>query len=54
MTTYTHKLTNETYKPVKNGSQLFEGEVVTGVFFTVKETGQYKFMSDHQIMRLLK
>jgi len=50
MTTYTHKLTNDTYKPVRISTE----DNISGVVFFVKETEKEKFLSNHQIERLLK
>ena len=50
MKTFTHRLTDQTYSPVKNSSE--DGN--TGVVFLVKETGEERFLTDHQIRRLLK
>ena len=50
MKTFTHKLTDHIYTPVKISSE--DGN--TGVVFFVKETGKEKFLTNHQIERLLK
>lgn len=50
MKTFTHKLTSQTYSPVRNSSE----DGLTGVVFLVKETGKERFLTDHQISRLLK
>lgn len=50
MKAFTHKLTNHTYQPVRNSSE--DGNA--GVVFLVKETGEERFLTDHQISRLLK
>lgn len=56
MKTYTHKLTNETYTAIKQASKPspIDSEMLTGVIFRVSESGIEKFMTDHQIEKLLK
>lgn len=46
MKTYTHKLSGQTYSPIKT--------VVDGVLFSIIETGEKKELSNNQIKFLLK
>jgi hypothetical protein len=46
MNTYTHKLTGQTYSPIKN--------ITDGVLFSILETGEEKELSSNQIRFLLK
>jgi hypothetical protein len=52
-TKYSHKLTRETLTAIKNDSITHEGEKISGVRFS-NEKGEERFLSNHQIKRLLK
>jgi hypothetical protein len=55
MTTYIHKLSGQSFKAVKidtiNSDRA--GTALSGVLFVIEETGNEKFLTNHQISRLL-
>lgn len=53
-TVYEHKLTGEKYTAKRNGTELIAGDMLTGVWFESVNGGSDKFMTDHQIHKMMK
>lgn len=53
-TVYEHKLTGEKYTAKRIGSEVMGGEMLTGVWFESVSGGDDKFMTDHQIQKMMK
>lgn len=53
MKTYKNKLTGQKLKTVKNDSQEMYGQMLSGILFQDVNTGEYKFMTNHQIEKMM-
>lgn len=53
-TVYEHKLTGEKYTAKNTGYKVFGNEKLAGVWFDPVSGGDDKFMTDHQIQKMIR